>query len=231
MLILLARPEIASELQKRWAEDPDVRVFQDSDSLRAFKTIATLRPTIIALDPLFAGTGRGATLIARVKADETLAAADIRLLTIEGTGKSIELRDPAATPETVISCLSRQLDWCGTRRAARFPIGPEAPAVVNGEPGRLVNLSTTGVQIIFPSRLRPAQGFRLTLVNDELESRMQAVVAWSTLQGSGAAPSYRAGAEFVQSDRRAIEAYCERYGMDPDHLFVMRSGKRGRRRA
>lgn len=220
MTIIVARADIASALQRKWASERHVRIFRDADALWAFHTIATRCPTAIVLDPLFAGTSRGATLIAQVRADARLAGAEIRILIADDPAQIAALQDPAASVETVIASMSRLLDWCGTRRALRFPIEAEAPASLDGVPTQLVNLSITGVQLLSIGRLRPAQGFRLTLVDDDLELRLQAIVAWCTLQGSTSAPSYRAGAAFLDSNQRAIEAFCRRYGKEPDQLFV-----------
>jgi hypothetical protein len=204
-----------------------VRIFRDSDAVRVSQVIVTSRPELIALDPLFAGTPRGATLIAKVRSDARLEMTEIRLLMVEEAAHVAALRDLSTTrqtsPATMIASLSRPLDWCGTRRAVRVPIAPDAPAAVNGEPTLLVNLSTSGVQVISAGRLRPAEGFRLTLSSDQLEVRMQAIVAWSMLQGSTAAPCYRAGASFVRCDERAIQAFCRRYGREADQLFLSRA--------
>jgi hypothetical protein len=224
MTVIVARPEIACALQLKWAAENGVRIFRDSDAIRVMQIVATSCPDTIALDPLFAATPRGATLIARIRSDSRLDATEIRLLAVEDAAKFAALRDETtlrpANPAALIALLSRPLDWCGTRRATRVAITPDAPAAVNGEPTRLVNLSISGVQVLSAGRLRPAQGFRLTLVNDQLEVRMHAVVAWSTLQGSTAAPWYRAGASFVRSDQRAIESFCRRYGREPEQLFA-----------
>jgi len=221
MIIVVTRPEIAAVLESSWAFEPDVRIFRDYEALQAFQAIVADDTRVIALDPLFAATSRGATLIARVRADNRLAAADLRLLLLDDLAKVTDVRAPVASFETTVLALSRPLDSCGTRRTARFLIAPDAPAVINGVRSRLVDLSTTGVQLISPDRLRPDQAIRLTLVNDELESRMRAVVAWCTFQAIGPSPVYRAGAAFVESDQRVIEGYCRRYGLDADRGFVI----------
>lgn len=219
MIIIVTRPEIAAVLHLRWAFETDLKIFRDYEALQAFQAIVAHDTRVIALDPLFAATSRGATLIARVKADSRLAAADLRLLLLDDLAKVTDVRAPVPSFETTILALSRPLDSCGTRRSARFLIAPDAPAVINGVRSRLVDLSTTGVQLISPDRLRPDQAIRLTLVNDEFESRMRAVVAWCTFQAIGQAPSYRAGAVFVESDQRVIEGYCRRYGLDANQAI------------
>ena len=224
-VVFIAGPEIAAALRARLAEDRRVVVFPDSDSLAAFEVVLTEAPAVIALDPPFAATSRGASLIMRVRAAPENIATEIRLLSTEdGADFARRLRELENSPAAVIATLSRPLEWCGTRRALRFAITAEAPAAIDGEPTLLVNLSATGVQLVSTERLRPAQGFRLTLSDEEGEARLDAVVAWSRFETSGEAPAYRAGAEFVGSDRAIIEAYCKRYGTSLDPISVAPSG-------
>jgi hypothetical protein len=228
MVMLIVRSEVATALQKRFGSNRSLAVFRDADSLRALQEIFKHRPPVVALDPLFAATSRGASLIARIRADAELSAIDLRLLIVEDGTRMLRLLNASASSlDVAMASSSQPLDWCGTRRAPRFPILREARAALNGEPAQLVNMSASGVQVIFAGRLRPTQGFRLTLQDEERETRLQAVVAWSTLQGSGTRPKYRAGAQFVDSDPQVIEAYCLRYGTIPDRVFVIPQGWSG----
>ena len=221
-IVVIGRPEIASPLRKQFAQNRNVAVFRDSESINALQTILTRPPEVIALDPLFAATSRGAMLIAQVKAAPGLASTEMRLLVVESRAGFVRLlRGSNPSPDVAICALSRPLDWCGTRRAQRFAIAADAPAAVNGEPSQLVNLSATGVQLVSPSRLRPTQGFRLTLSAEDREACLHAVVAWSTFEGFGVAAAYRAGAAFVDSDQLMIEEYCRRYGTSTDWIFVV----------
>jgi hypothetical protein len=222
VIVVIGRPEIASPVRKRFAQNRNVTVFRDSEAISALQTIVMQPPKVVALDPLFAATSRGAMLIAQIKADSALALIDIRLLTIDSRADFVQsLRDADPSPEVAICALSRPLDWCGTRRAQRFTIAPDAPAAVNGQPSQIVNLSATGVQLVSSSRLHPSQGFRLTLSAEDRETRLNAVVAWSTFEGLGESAAYRAGATFVDSDVAMIEEYCRRYGTSIDKVFVV----------
>jgi len=221
LIVFIARSEIAAILRKRFGQHRNVAVFRESDSLDALQLVLTRRPDVIALDPAFTATSRGAALITRVRSEAEVASTDLRLLSIDDRAGFIRrLQELPASPDAALSSLSRPLEWCGTRRTRRFAITAEAPAAVNGEPTQLVNLSASGVQLISSGRLRPTQAFRLTLSDEEREARLQAVVAWSTFEGSGSAPAYRAGAEFVDSDQEIIEVYCKQYGTSLDQILV-----------
>jgi hypothetical protein len=220
-IVVVGRPEIASPIRKRFAHR-NVAVFRESEAIIAQQMILARPPKVIALDPQFAGTSRGAMLIAQVRADANLALTEMRLLTIDNRKDFLKaLRETDASPEVAICSLSRELDWCGTRRAQRFAIASGAPVELDGQRAQLVNLSASGVQVVSSSRLRPSQRFRLTLAADNQEMRLNAVVAWSTFEGLGPEASYRAGASFVDSDASQIEEFCRRYGKCGDQVFVV----------
>jgi hypothetical protein len=224
MVAMIVKPSVAAGLQKRFAMNGRIAVFSDTDSLAALQAILSRLPDVIAIDASFAATSRGAALIAGVRADARASRADFRVLMIEEREEFARLlQEPTQSPEEAIASVSRPLDWCGTRRAARYPMA-DAPATVNGEPSQLVNLSATGVQLISPARLRPDQGFRLALQDDDGEARLHAVVMWCSLQGSAAGPKYRAGARFVEHGHRIVGVYCDRYGKSPDRLFAVPEG-------
>jgi hypothetical protein len=222
LIVIIGRPEIAAPIRKRFAQHRHVEVFRDSEAIVALQTITARPPKVIAVDPQFAATSRGAMLISHIRAAADLALCDTRLLTIDDRADFVRLLpDADPSPEIAICALSRPLDWCGTRRSQRFAIAPDARVTVNGEPVQIVNLSATGVQLVSTSRLRPTQGFKLTLSAEDREARLNAVVAWSTFEGLGASAAYRAGAKFVDSDPAVIEEYCRRYGTSGDRVFVV----------
>ena len=123
----------------------------------------------------FAATSRGATLVARVKAESP---ADVELCVLIEDGDKVLLivSQLAASPEKALWQTSRPLDRTGTRRTARFPMS-RLEVVVNGKDSHLVNLSVTGAQVLVPTRLRPTQTMRLTLSAKSTELRCRAAVA------------------------------------------------------
>lgn len=219
-MVLIAKSEFVRALQKRLERDPTAHIFADSDSLAALEVIVAQRPKVVALDPAFATTSRGAALIARVKADPQLAAVDVRLLSEDETQLPVLLGHSAASIEVAMATASRPLDRCGTRRAPRFRMQPDATIVVNGESSRLVNLSATGAQLLCPLRLQPDQSVRLVLADGTTETRLRARVAWSSLEVAGAAIKYRAGVDFADPVVQKIEEYCLRYATSLEHAFI-----------
>jgi hypothetical protein len=219
-MVLIAKSEFVGALQKRLEGDPTAHIFADSDSLAALEVILAQRPKVVALDLAFATTSRGAALIARVKADPLLAAVDVRLLSEDETKLPVLLGHSAASIDVAMATGSRPLDRCGTRRAPRFRMKPDAEIVVNGESSRLVNLSTTGAQILCPLRLQPEQTVRLLLTDGTTETRLRARVAWSSLEVTGGAIKYRAGVDFADPAVQRIEEYCLRHATSLEHAFI-----------
>ena len=77
--MLIALPEHLSGLKDR-DELNDALAFPDCDALQALDVITLQRPEVVALERLFAATTRGAALISRIKADPTLTACEIRIV-------------------------------------------------------------------------------------------------------------------------------------------------------
>jgi len=169
------------------------------------------RPTVIALDPRFVATSRGAALVAQVRAEPSLAGSSVRMLTLENDEQRVRLlEDCHDAPEAAILSVSRPLDQFGMRGAPRFQMVPGARALVNGEPIQVVDLSPAGIRLVSSIRLRPTEEFRLTLVlDDKRVLRLRAVTAWSTLQSGATGLAYRAGAQFVGVDPERLTPYCQ----------------------
>jgi hypothetical protein len=223
MFVVIAPAGLAVALQKRIPTNGRIVLFRDTDALAAWNTIMTRQPTVIALDPRFVDTSRGAALIARARAAPSLSAASFRVLTLDDDEQTVRLlQDCHDAPEAAILSVSRPLDRCGSRAAPRFPIVAGARALVNGEPIQVVDLSTSGIRLVSPIRLRPAEEFRLALIlDDKPVLRLRAVTAWSTLQSFGTGLAYRAGAQFVGVDPERLTPYCQGADLSADPVFTI----------
>lgn len=203
--IVIAGAQHAVALRKRLGNDPAVAVYSETESLLALQAIAARPPKILALDPAFVTTARGALLVARLKNDPNV---EVRVLT-EDEGRLPML---LANPQIALLAASEPLDRCGTRATQRFLMKKHVEVKIDGERSQLVNLSVNGAQVVMPARLQPQQNVRLTLVDDSVETRFRALVAWSALELGHAVIRYRAGITFIDPDRNVIEAFCLRHG-------------------
>jgi hypothetical protein len=212
-VIMIARSEQAAGLRKRFAPDSTVALFSDAEALRALDAVLRQAPRILALDRAFAATARGAALVRQVKAEAHAGATEIRVLAEDEDNQPLILSSRIASVESVMRA-SHPLDYCGTRRSLRFNVLDSVRLAVNGERGRLVNLSFAGAQLVVPVRIRPEEALRITLTEAAAEddTRVRGVVAWCTVEPTGALMIYRAGVEFTDADTRRIEDLCVRYG-------------------
>jgi len=210
-VIVIARAEHEVALRKRLGSEPSVALFSDADALKAFDAVDAHPPKILALDRTFAFTARGAALVSRLKGDQRMGAIDLRVLTEDETNSPAILETKTTLGlEGAVLKTSHPLDYCGTRRAPRFPITDNAGVVVNGENGTLVNLSSTGAQLLVHMRLRPSEPLRLALVDSDAEVKVRGVVAWSSVEADNGALAYRAGVEFINPDALSLDAFCVR---------------------
>ena len=79
-----------------------------------------------------------------------------------------------------------------------------------GRTATLVNLSSTGAQLLVHMRLRPSEPLRLALIDSDAEVKVRGVVAWSSVEPSNGALAYRAGVEFINPDALSLDAFCVR---------------------
>jgi hypothetical protein len=212
-VIVIASAPMASAWRVQLDDQPNTRIFSETDFLQALDAIIADRPEVIALDPMFAATARGAALVARVKADPLLQGSEIRTLVRDGVDSPLGVPSANSDPSTL---QSQPLDACGTRRAPRYPMGSEVDAKVNGTAGRLVNLSITGSQMLAPIRLRPSEGIRVALSDETADLRLMGTIAWVSLEISAKSNGqrYRFGVEFRNADTQALDQFCMRHRDD-----------------
>lgn len=216
-------------LRERVKVDGDIVTFSDTEPIQALQAIMDQRPGLVVLERLFAATPRGAALINRIKSDPQLANAEVRVMSHTGdysrqVVKPSAVAAPAAHPVTAGSAQTesapvatadapRPLDWHGTRRAPRFRIRQGVELQLDGNPAAVIDLSTSGAQVISPTVLRPNQKVRITVPNDDFVLRFRGAIAWAKFELPKApvnAPQYRAGVEFVDGDAAALDKVIER---------------------
>jgi CheY-like chemotaxis protein len=205
--VLIAARDLLDSLRQRLPASGEILAFADSEPLRALETIAERRPTLIALERLFASSPRGSALINRIKADPVLAAAEIIILSHENTqSRTVQRRADGPV-------VAAPVDQRGTRRAPRVRVGPGVDVLVDGVNAMLVDLSILGAQVISPVALRPNARVRVTLYDDQDAVRVAAVVVWAKFEipPEAGEPRYRAGIEFVDADPRALQRLTDRW--------------------
>jgi hypothetical protein len=206
-VILIAAPELIPTLRERVGDDEQVWTFSDSEPLRALEAISSQRPPIVALERLFAASPRGAALISRIKADPALDQSEIRVLSHDSDYQRVSPRIRDLPPPKV--AVRRPALDPGTRRAPRFPMQEDAPAGLDGQEARLVDLSLLGAQVIATVEVRAKQRVTITLGEADSAITMAGTIAWARLELSRKGPTYRVGIEFIDPDTAAVGAFCE----------------------
>ena len=104
------------------------------------------------------------------------------------------------------------LDKRGTRRSQRYPIAGAVEVIVDGNTATLVDLSTIGAHVLSATILKPNQKVRMTVADDQITMRLNAVVAWAFFEmPPKIGPRYRAGVEFLDANAADLEAYRIRH--------------------
>ena len=209
--MLIGSGELLPRLRDRTGSDStdEVLAFTDVDALRALEAITERKPTVVAIEKEFASTPRGGALINRIKADPTLAACEIRIVSPDAEPVKVSKGKPAdVTP----AAPAVPLDQRGTRRAPRFKVAGQVEVLVDGNLALLVDLSTIGAQVLSPTVLKPNQRIRMALSDEHSSVRFNASVAWASFEiPRNINPRYRAGIEFIDADKSAVNAYLARH--------------------
>jgi hypothetical protein len=208
--VLIGAEDLLPALADRTGQGPsELLSFTDTDALRALEAITSRRPPIVAIEKDFAATARGAALINRIKADPALAHTEIRIVSSDA--------DPVVVPRATsgkgaAGPVPHALDQRGTRRAPRFRVTGEVEVLVDGNLATLVDLSSIGAQVLSPTVLKPNQRLRMSLSDDLGAVRFNAAVAWASFEiPKNTNPRYRAGLEFIDAEKSAVNAYLARH--------------------
>jgi PilZ domain len=208
--VLIGSADLLPGLQDRTGTESgdDILAFTDIDALRALEAITERKPGVVAIEKEFAATPRGAALINRIKADPALTGCEIRIVSPDAEPVNVSKSKPVETPAVAPA----PLDQRGTRRAPRFKIAGQVEVLVDGNLALLVDLSTIGSQVLSPTVLKPNQRVRMALSDEHSSVRFNASVAWASFEiPKNTNPRYRAGIEFIDADKGAVNAYLARH--------------------
>jgi hypothetical protein len=213
VIVLISSAEHLAALKDR--EDMSgAQAFADTQALQALEVIMRERPSVVALERLFASTSRGAAFINRIKVDPALGACELRIVSHDSDYAHLPAKrqdePPAAAavhvPAVPEAPAPSPLDQRGTRRAPRFRVVDDVEVLVDGNPATLVDVSLVGAQVVSLSTLRPNQRLRMSLPASR-PIRFSAGVAWAAFEMPKTGPRYRAGIEFYDADADAMNKF------------------------
>lgn len=228
--VLIAPPAYLGSLRER-GEFKDALAFADTDALRAFDAIARRRATVVVLESTFAGTSRGTALINRIKADPLLVECDVRVLDYDGArAANVASAPPADTPEgrslamphsenenvgpgvkaadLLDHAAVRDAEQTTTTIATASEIAAGVELLIDGTAATLVELSTTGAQVVSTASLKPHQRVRLSLTGATAMT-VNGVITWAMFEMPASGPCYRADVRFLNPDSSRIVSFIE----------------------
>ena len=121
-------------------------------------------------------------------------------------GPAAEANPPASDNESARYVLARQV--------RRVPINDGVTVLLNGVASALVDLSPLGAQVVSPSAVYPNRSVRIVLPRDEGDLSCKARIVWARIeqQQDETAVRYRAGLEFTEADKAAVQVFVTRHG-------------------
>ena len=177
-----------------------ILVFADTDALRALEVIAEHRPNLVVLPPEFLATGRGATVVSRIRTDPELSHTDIRVLSDVNEYVHLVWQRAQAglKPEKTVPGEPLPRDYPGTRVGGRLRLRPDVSVRLDGYPATLVNMSRGGAQVLVPRALRVRQRVRVSVEGHTRPFRVKASVVWVSFEQPTKTVQqvYRAGVAF-----------------------------------
>jgi predicted regulator of Ras-like GTPase activity (Roadblock/LC7/MglB family) len=182
--------------------------FNETQAIAALEAVIKRKPAIVAFERIFAMTPRGAALINRIKADPKLKDTEVRVVAHDSDYSRVSPR--AAGPG------AKALDQTGTRRAPRFKMAEKTDISIDGKSGMLIDLSTIGAQLVSQAAVKPNQELKLILTDVAGNVKFLGKVVWASFEiPPNGTPRYRAGAEFLDADATAIDAFIQRHKVPP----------------
>src|SRR5947207_13837681 len=82
-VVVIASASTVSAWRAHFEAQQNTLIFSEADFVVALETILSERPNVVALDPAFAATARGAALVARIKGEPLLNGCGVRTLVCE----------------------------------------------------------------------------------------------------------------------------------------------------
>ena len=95
------------------------------------------------------------------------------------------------------------------RRASRHAFDQDVQIQIDGSATQLVDLSTTGAQVISPTALKPNRMVKVSLPFEESAVSCRGKIMWARLEppSAGGTFCYRAGVLFTSVDEAAVQAF------------------------
>ena len=200
------------EARVREAEARAESAVKARDELAA--EVQTLKQTIAREQQ--AAAGRGSAEAERTQQfEKRLAAADEKIRMLELQLFQRDRPEPGVADEELADMLEATgaTPFKPTRVASRYSFGQGVKVEIDGRVGALIDLSTTGAQVLSPEPLDEGHETDLRLMSEEIPTVCRGRIVWSHIEPKSPRQPlrYRVGILFTRADVGAIEAFIIRY--------------------
>ena len=225
LTVVVADPARMSAIREGLATPGRVLRYPTGNLASVFESIRANQPGLIILDAVFLQTPAGHGFVERIR-QLNLPKVVLQSVIFERgvwTMKPLDYEPPPPPVEPSQRIVAVTTSGLDTRRAPRFLVQDIAQAMADGTSIKVVDLSVLGAQMISQPMTRPNQKIKLGLPDGEGMLQMTANVAWSVYEKPAMAerPHFRAGVEFNNAVREALEDYCKRHCL-PEPLPIRR---------
>jgi hypothetical protein len=169
-----------------------------TDVSQALEMIGSKRAEVVVIEQAVAASGSGFALMARLHAERYERGIEVRLLAAERAADLMSSEPGDVHPQVWLSVLAEPLPARPQRRARRVRAREDEQAIIDGATVSLLDVSSSGAQVLSNVVLRPQQRVRIVLAPERGSVKTAAVVAWSTFE-IGPTPQYRAGLAFTRT--------------------------------
>jgi chromosome segregation ATPase len=146
--------------------------------------------------------------------EKRLAAADEKIRMLELQLFQRDRPEPGVADEELADMLAtKSAPFKPTRVASRYSFGSGVKVEIDGRIGALIDLSTTGAQVLSPEPLDDGHETDLRLISEEIPTVCRGRIMWSRIEPKSPRQPlrYRVGILFTRADVGAIEAFIIRY--------------------
>ena len=211
--------DAAEELDAVRKTQPDIEIDADSDTVVDLTSISKEEERQLAIESRIRALEL-ALRDAETRAESAELELDLQRRAVPAKTGAPPFEPPSVqvvaasvpVPAAEITDASTAEQFRGPARAAkRVQFKGETDIQVDGTPGKLVDLSVTGAQLLTAAAMKPNRLITVTLPMGDSSIACKAKVMWSRLEPRSGQLWYRAGVSFTSADQLALESFLDQH--------------------
>ena len=189
--VLIASEDLVARWSEATSEPTGLIAIADTDATHALEIIRRHDVQLVILEQIFAASARGQALVRDLRSSPRLDDLEIRMLREDRAA----LVARTATKQALTS-MSSLLGRQPSRRARRLKMRLGTTAILNGAPVEIVELLTSGIQVVSSRIVKPHQAVRVVIRREDEAQRADGTVIWSRAELTQDRLCYHAGIAF-----------------------------------